>query len=116
MAVRLGPLDRRVSIEYKSIAVEAVYGTDVVTWVLLALGDATVEYPLAGRTESVRQGIEVARDQVTVTMRYRSDVDSNMRLVVHGGGDETYRIVSGPTMMGRQEGLMMICEKFTSDG
>jgi len=115
MAVRAGTLDRRVSIEYKSIEQDADYGTEVITWIRLALVWANVEDMLPSRSEAVRSGLEVARNQVRIRMRYRDDITSDMRIIVHGrNGDVAYEIVAGPAMMGRQEQLEMVCEKFTS--
>ena len=115
MAVRAGTLDRRCSIDYKSVELDASYGTEIVTWLRLTQVWANVEDVLPSRSESVRQGLEVARNQVRVRMRYRDDITSEMRIIVHGrNGDVVYQIVGGPAMMGRQEMLEMVCEKFTS--
>lgn len=113
--MQAGELDRRCSIEYKSVETDAQYGTEIVTWVRLAQVWAQVQDMLPSRSESVRQGLEVARNQVRVRMRYRNDIDSTMRIVAHGGGaDAVYAIVAGPAVIGRREWVEFVCERFTS--
>ena len=112
-----GALDRQASIEYKNVETNAQYGTEIITWLRLALVSVQVIEPILSRSiaEEVRQGLYVARGQVRIRMRYRPDVTSDMRIVLHGRGEGVvYAIVVGPVMIGRQEGLEMLCETFSS--
>lgn len=107
--------NEQASIEYKSVEMNPSFGTEVVTWMRLALVWVEVYDLLPSRSESVRQGLATARNQVRIRMRYRPDVTSDMRIVVHGGGvDTVYEIVGGPAVLGRREALEMVCERWTS--
>jgi head-tail adaptor len=119
------PLDREITVEYKSVTQDAVYGTDVVTWIpLVALPGspvvgrrfpANIQDVMPSRSESVQQGLIVGRQQTRLRMRYRNDIDSGMRVTVHGDSDVVYQIVAGPAEIGgRKQYLEMILEKITS--
>lgn len=80
---------------------------------------AEVQDVLPSRSESVRQGLAQARNQVRLRMRWRDDLDSTMRVTVHGGagGDVVYQIVGGPAEIGgRKGGLEMVLERYTTTG
>ena len=109
-----GTLNRRISVEYKSVESDTVYGTETILWRRLFTGWAQVQDALPSRSEAVRQGLEIGRDQVRIRMRYRSDITSDMRVVVHGDGDTLYQIVGGPAVLGRKDGLEIVCERYTS--
>ena len=119
--MRAGNLDTPVSIEYKHTEQDA-YGADAVTWVRLALVWAEVLDVLPSKSEGLASGairggdqaLQLATDRTRVRMRYRPDITSDMRLVVHGGHDAIYQIVAGPSVIGRREGLELMCEKYTS--
>jgi SPP1 family predicted phage head-tail adaptor len=122
--MRTGLLDHRITIEKKSVTADATYGNEVVTWVPLAYeaGSPSVAQKFwanvadvpPSRSEAVKQGLVTARNQTRITIRYRSDVDSSMRITVHGETDVIYQIVGGPAMLGRKEFLEMVCEKYSS--
>jgi SPP1 family predicted phage head-tail adaptor len=121
--MRAGQLDRRISIERKVITQDSSYGTEVINWVpLVAIGSPAVAVPLwaqvqdvlPSRSESVLQGLALARNQTRIRIRYRDDVDSSMRIKVHHATDIIYQIVGGPAMIGRREWLEMVCEKASS--
>lgn len=123
--MRAGELDKQISIERKSVTVDSTYGTEVISWVPLSpIGSpavaqrfwAQVQDFMPSRSESVRQGLSVARDQVRIRIRYRSGIDSSMRIIVHDSdGDKTYQIVGGPAEIeGRKKFLEFVCEKFSS--
>ena len=106
-----GPLDTRVRIEYQTTTQDADYGTPVITWTLLAVVWANVQDVMPSRSESVRQGLEVARNQTRVRWRYRSDVDSSMRIVI---GSRILQIIAGPAELGRHEFNECMCEESSS--
>jgi head-tail adaptor len=122
--VRAGQLDRQILIEKQSTTTEGTYGTAVVTWVPLSTVNgqperywAEVQDALPSRSEAVTQGLAVARNQVRIRFRYRSDVDSSMRVTVYGGsgGDQVMQIVGGPAMVGgRKELTEIVCERYSS--
>ena len=124
MKITAGQLDRRISIEQKSTATDANYGTPTVTWVPLvaAAGSPTVAQRFAAqvqdvlpsRTEGVALGLNIARSPTRIRIRYRSDIDSSMRVTVHGTTDTVYQIIGGPSEIGRKEFTELLCERISS--
>jgi len=122
--MRAGQLDRRITIEYKQVTQDADYGTEIITWVPLVVqpGSPTTAAPMwanvvdvpPSRSEAVKQGLALARNQSRITIRHRSDVDSSMRITVHGETDVIYQIVGGPAEIGRKQWLEMVCERYSS--
>lgn len=117
-------LDRRIIIDTKGATQESVYGTEVVAWAPL---DPLPGSPLTGselyanvkdvkpsRSEAVKQGLNINRLQTVVTIRYRSDVDSSMRIRIVDYGLRTLQIVGGPAEIGRREFTEFMCESFSS--
>ena len=123
--VAAGTLDRLITIEKKQVTQDTQYGTEIITWVPLAVlpGSppvaerfwAEVQDALPSRSESVMQGLAVARNQTRIRIRWRSDIDSSMRITVHGDADVVYQIVGGPAeIRGRRRMLEMMCERYSS--
>lgn len=104
-------LDKRVTIEQKVVTQDATYGTDIITWSVLATVWAEVQDVLPSRSESVKQGLAAARNQVRIRYRYRQDVDSSMRVRV---GTRTLQIVGGPAELGQHEISEIVCESYSS--
>ena len=120
-----GRLTRLITIERKQVTQDAQYGTEIITWVPLAVlaGSpavaerfwAEVQDVLPSRSESVLQGLAVARNQTRIRIRWRNDIDSSMRITVHGDTDVLYQIVGGPAeIRGRRIMLEMMCERYSS--
>lgn len=108
-----GRLNRRVTIQHRTETQDATYGTQVVTWATLATVWAEVQDVLPSRAESMADGIDIARRPSRVRMRYRTDVDATMRLVVDG---RTLRIIAGPAELGFREGVEFVAEEITTGG
>jgi SPP1 family predicted phage head-tail adaptor len=119
-----GKLNRQISIERKSVTQDATYGSDIVTWVPLSpIGSppvverfwAEVQDALPSRSEAVTQGLAVARNQTRIRFRWRDDVDSSMRVTVHGDTDTVYQIVGGPAEIDGRKGMLeIVCERISS--
>lgn len=122
--MRAGRMDKRITVERKSATQDATYGTEVVTWVPLvyAAGSPSVAQKfwaevtdvMPSRSESVKQGLDLARNQTRIRLRYRSDIDSSMRVTVHGATDVVFQIVGGPAEIGRKEMTELVCERYSS--
>ena len=112
--MNVGPLDTRIAIEYQATSQDSDYGTPVVTWTPLAVLWANVQDVMPSRSEAVRQGLQIARNQTRVRYRYRSDVTSAMRITVRGATDRVLQIVGGPAELGRHEYSECMCEAYTS--
>lgn len=120
-----GKTRRRITIEQKQITQDASYGTELVTWIPLVAQagsptvaekfDAEIQDVLPSRSEAVAQGLALARNQTRLRMRWRSDVTSDMRVIVHGDSDVYYQIIAGPAEVGgRKEQIEMMLERFSS--
>lgn len=116
---------RLVTIEKKETTVDSTYGTEVVTWVPLVAEPgspvvaekfwAEIQDAIPSRAESVTQGLTVAHNQTRLRMRWRDDIDSSMRVTVHGDSDRVYQIVGGPAEIGgRKEMIEMVLERYSS--
>ncbi len=122
--MRAGDLDRQITIEYPAKTQDPDYGTEIITWTPLAtVGSppvaqrfwAEVQDAMPSRAESVQQGLAVARNQTRIRIRWRSDISSDMRVIVHGDTDVLYQIVGGPAeIRGRKVMLEMVCERYSS--
>lgn len=123
--MRASQLDRQITIERKQVTVDSTYGTELVSWVPLVAqaGSPTVaqrfwaevQDALPSRSESVVQGLAVARNQVRIRFRFRADVDSSMRVIVHWDtGDVVHQIVGGPATIGRKEWTEVVTERISS--
>lgn len=108
-----GRLKERVTIMHRIETQEPVYGTTVVTWEPLATVWAEVQDILPSRSESIAEGISLARRPARVRMRYRDDLDSSMRLVVNG---RSLNIVAGPAELGFRDGLEFMAEELSTQG
>lgn len=113
--MQAGDFNRIVSIDRPVVSNDATYGSAVTTWERLATFAAQVEDALPSRSESVQQGLVLGRNQTRLRMRYRSDIDASMRVIVHGDSDVVYQIVGGPAEIGgRRVGLELMLERFSS--
>lgn len=119
-----GRMDREITIQQKSITFDADYGTEVIEWVPLVVASlsplvgerfaAEVLDMLPSRSEAVLQGLTVARNQTRIRIRWRDDVTSAMRILLHNETDEVYDIVGGPADVdGRKSKLEFVCERHT---
>jgi head-tail adaptor len=107
------------------VTLDPTYGTEIVTWVPLITqpGSPSVAQRIwanvvdvqPSRSEAVKMGLEIARNQTKVTIRFRSDVDSSMRIIVHWGNvDVVMQIVGGPATIGRKEWTEFVTERYSS--
>ncbi len=120
-----GMMDVRVSIMKKQVTQEPKYGREVITWVPLVpvSGQPTVAVKfnaqvsdnMPSRNEGIRQEGVVDTNQARLRMRYRADIDSSMRVIVHYESDLTYEIVGGPARIGGRKAMIeMAIERFSS--
>lgn len=127
-----GTFDTPITVERKEVTLDPVYGTEIVSWApLIGVGSplvavkfwAEVKPVMPSRSESVRQGLAQAREQVRLRLRWRNDIDSTMRVIVARDADDPsdtddiYQIVAGPTDIdGRRNMIEMMLERFSSSG
>jgi len=116
--------DTQATFEVKSVTLDPVYGTEIVSWVPLVAqpGSPTIAERfwvraldvLQGRAEALKMDVTLSSGRVTLRMRYRSDITAAMRVTLHRDTDVIYQIITEPAMIGRKEELEIQLEKFSS--
>ena len=110
-----GQLDARITIQQKSVALDADYGTEVITWITFAANlPAQVQDMLPSKSETVKQGLALSANPSRVRLRWMPGIDSSMRVIVHGETDRTCQIIAGPAELGRREGLELMITEYSS--
>jgi SPP1 family predicted phage head-tail adaptor len=113
--MRGSQLDKRITIEQKSVTQDPNYGAEVITWATLASRiPANVQDALPSKSESVANGIRIATQPARIRIRYRASITSDMRVTIHGATDRVCQIVGGPAEIGRREWLEMVVEAYSS--
>lgn len=107
-----GKLKRKITIE-RPVPHGSFTGAGRETWVEVAKVWAEVQDRLPSRGEDMANGFNVASRPARVRMRYRSDITSDMRIVM---GDRIMQIVSAPAELGRREGLELMVEDYSTAG
>ena len=112
--MNLGPLDKRCRPEYKTATQDATYGTEVVAWSPLRERWCTLVDDRPSQSEAVKQGLGINVSRARVQMRYCTDIDSSMRLVIKRPAETVYQIVGGPSEIGNKDGVEFAVEKVSS--
>lgn len=113
--MRGSQLDRRITIERKTVTQNQDYGTESIAWAAFASRiPAQVQDVLPSKSESTQQGLRIAVQPARVRIRYLSGIASDMRVVVHGATDRTMQITAGPAEIGRREWTELMVEEFSS--
>lgn len=124
-----GQLDRQISIYRKSVTNHPDFGTEIIEWVpLVALPGspviaekfwASVQDELPSKSEFVKNNLPIGKLKTRIRLRYRTDIDMTMRVLVHGDVDMTYQIIGGPVMVnsaGRKNLIEIMCEHYSTIG
>lgn len=111
--MKLGRLNRRLRIERRETGSDTTYGSAKVEWVKHVEVWAEVQDILPSRSERLDDNVSIARRPARVRMRYRSDITSNMQVVLDG---RRMRIVAGPAELGRREGTEFMVEELSTAG
>jgi head-tail adaptor len=119
-----GLLNCQISIEHKQVVQDLTFGTEIITWISILMLPGSPSIPVRlfanvfdlppSRSEAVRNGLETARNQTRFTIRYRTGVDSSMRIVLHEETDRIFNIVGGPAQIGRRQWLELVGEEYSS--
>ncbi len=112
--MQYGSMKHQCLIERKSVTQDATYGTEVITWVAVGTTFASVEDVPPSLSEAVKNGLNVARNQTKVQMRWRTDVDSTMRLTINRPAATLYQIIAGPAEVGNKRAIEFMVERFSS--
>jgi SPP1 family predicted phage head-tail adaptor len=114
--VDAGSLDRRLRFEVNQSTADAGYGTPTAHWVTFVTVWGKMKDALPSKSsETADRGIRQAERTTVVTIRYRSDITSDMRIVDIRTG-RVMRIVTPPNEIGRADGLEMLCCDYTTSG
>lgn len=107
-------LNHRVLIERQVVTQDPQYGTEAVTWVTVANLWANVQDVLPSRSEAVKNGLATATSQTRIRMRFRTDIDSSMRMTISRPAPVVYQIISGTAELGRREWMEFVVERTTA--
>lgn len=113
MKIDPGKFRERIQLLARTVVQEPVFGTEAVTWPVAATVDAEVQDVLPSRSESAGEGITLSRQPARIRMRYRTDISSEMRLMVRG---QMMQIVAGPAVLGNRHYLELMAEAVSTLG
>lgn len=111
----IGPLDQQVRIEQQGSTMDAIYGPQPGAWTTLDTVWAGVRDVLPSRAIG-NDEIRVTSRPARIRMRYRTDIDTTMRLVLIDRGNRVMKIVGGPAELGRRDGIELMVEEYTTSG
>lgn len=114
-----GSYDIQITIQKRGPQQEAQFGTQNGPWQSIHGSKKLWARALdarPSRNEAIREGLAVARNTTTLWTRYRSDVDSSMRVIIHGDrGEHIYQIIGGPAEVGgRKKEIELVLERYSS--
>ncbi|MYM31488.1 head-tail adaptor protein [Duganella sp. CY15W] len=113
--MRGSQLDRRITIERPTQVELPGYGMQPGPWEPVASRiPAQVFDDLPSKSETVRDGLALAKKTARVRIRYIPGLSSDLRVVVHGEADQQFQIVGGPAELGRRRWIEMTVESFSS--
>ena len=113
--MNIARLDHRVQIEQNTPTRDPAFNSAIPGWSTLATVWAKVEETLdvkSGGAEKVESGNRVLTRPARVTIRYRGDVTSAMRIKLLDRGNRILQIVS-VAELGRRQALELMCEAYS---
>lgn len=113
--MNIGLLDTRCRVEQKSVTQDDVYGAEVIVWVLLGVRWCAIQDVLPSRSESVNNDLSVSLNKSRLRMRYCTDIDSSMRIVINRPTETIFQIISGPAILGNKDGVEFMIERISSE-
>lgn len=109
--MQVGKLSKRCRIERPNLVREDDFGTSSIDWVLHAVEWCNVQDELPSRNEDLRAGATVVTSRTRIRMRYRSDIDTSMRVIMHRPNEVVYSIIGAPAEMGDRDGIEFMLER-----
>lgn len=107
----------KAEIQYKVVAQDSDYGTEVITWTYLRTVNCEMMDVLPSRHEDVmvNDSVVVASNRTRIRMRYRTDIDTSMRLITRRGDvQRIYTLIAGPAEIGDRRYMEFIAEWTTA--
>src|SRR5688500_11508284 len=93
-------LNRRCRIEYPVKTKDPVHGSVVTTWALNGVVWCNIQDVLPSRSEAIKNGLAVGAKQARLRIRYRTDLNSGMRVIIDG---VIYQIISDFAEVGKKQ-------------
>lgn len=112
MKMDIGRLDRRITFERPGMTRDPDLNTPIAgSWQAVCTVWAQVQDNLPSRGEKLADGIDIAQRPARIRMRWRTDIDSSMRILCEG---RVLQIVAGPAELGRRDGLELMAVEYSS--
>ena len=118
MMIGAGKYGRLVRIERRVVAIDPEYGTQTESWEPLgaAISRVNIQDVLPSRGENQYNGIDIAMRPARVRMRWRTDIDSSMRVVYLDRGNRIMEIISQPAEIGTREAIEFMVQEYSTRG
>ena len=117
--MRGGQLDRRITILGPTKIDVPGYGEQDGPYEPIINGariPAQRQDMLPSNSESVSNGLRIAYNESRLRIRYRKDIKSDMRIVMHDENDKLYEISGGPAEIGRREWIELTIREYSTNG
>lgn len=112
-----GALDKLVRIDRPTTTQDSDYGTKSSGWTAVDTVWANVQDVMPSKHgEAQVDGIRIARRPARIRIRYRTDIDSSMRVVLLSRGNRELRIDTQPAEIFEGEYLEFMASDFSTQG
>lgn len=112
-------MDRRITILAPTVFDDPEYGPQPGEFAPIFRGEripAQRQDELPSNSESVTNGLQMAYKPARLRIRYRPDITSDMRIIMHDENDKLYEISGGPAEIGRREWTEVTIREYSSNG
>ena len=112
-------MDRRITILAPTVVDDPEYGPQPGEFAAIFRGEripAQRQDELPSNSESVTNGLRMAYKPARLRIRYRPDITSDMRIIMHDENDKLYEISGGPAEIGRREWTEVTIREYSSNG
>lgn len=114
--MNIGSLNRRITIQKKSVTLDADYGTEIITWVTHTTVWANVKAVQPSKDESSSNDIRINAGLTRIRIYYLATVTSDMRIKLTDRSNKILQIVGGPVEIGHRDGMEIMAESYTTAG
>jgi SPP1 family predicted phage head-tail adaptor len=113
--LKAGELNQRILIERPTRVIDPEFGPQPDVWVAVATVWAKAADFMI-RKEETQAAIRQDARRTRFTIRWRSDITTDMRVTQIDRGNRVSKITAGPNELGFKEGLEFVCESFSTTG
>lgn len=112
-----GKFNRLVRVERRVDEVDPEYGTTTTSWAAISpVSRANIQDVLPSKGEAASNGIDISRRPARVRMRWRTDIDATMRLVILDRGNMIMELVTEPAELGNREAIEFMVTEYSARG